>query len=67
MKMIKPQTVFLVSVFVASCFCAITAQTTAQYPALPSETPQNFQAKTDSFNYTRREVMIPMRDGISDC
>ncbi len=64
MKMIKPQTVFLVSVFVASCFCAITAQTTAQYPALPSETPQNFQAKTDSFNYTRREVMIPMRDGI---
>jgi putative CocE/NonD family hydrolase len=35
-----------------------------QYPGLPSETPSNFQPKTDSFDYTRREVMIPMRDGV---
>ncbi|HTC61855.1 MAG TPA: CocE/NonD family hydrolase [Candidatus Saccharimonadales bacterium] len=35
-----------------------------QYPALPSETPDKFEPKTDSFDYTRREVMIPMRDGV---
>src|SRR2546430_10517801 len=40
------------------------AQTPAQYPALPSETPTKFQPVTDSFDYIRREVMIPMRDGV---
>jgi putative CocE/NonD family hydrolase len=40
------------------------AQTTPQYPALPSETPDRFDPKTDSFDYVRREVMIPMRDGV---
>ena len=39
-----------------------SAQT--QYPALPSETPTKFQPVTDSFDYIRREVMIPMRDGV---
>src|SRR5712664_3267519 len=33
-------------------------------PALPSETPAQFTPVTDSFDYTRREVMIPMRDGV---
>jgi len=46
----------------------VVAQTsssqTPQYPALPSETPTNFQVKTDSWNYTRRVEMIPMRDGV---
>src|SRR5260370_39885647 len=31
---------------------------------LPSETPAQFTPVTDSFDYTRREVMIPMRDGV---
>jgi putative CocE/NonD family hydrolase len=31
---------------------------------LPSETPSQFSAITDSFDYTRRDVMIPMRDGV---
>ncbi|MGH9741427.1 MAG: CocE/NonD family hydrolase [Candidatus Acidiferrum sp.] len=36
-----------------------------QSPAtLPSETPAQLQPVTSSFNYTRRDVMIPMRDGI---
>src|SRR5271165_4532077 len=39
-----------------------TAQTS--YPALPSETPASFQTVTDSFEYVRRVVMIPMRDGV---
>src|SRR6266404_467059 len=33
-------------------------------PTLPSETPDKFTPVTDSFDYTRREVMIPMRDGV---
>src|SRR5258708_17267146 len=33
-------------------------------PALPSETPAQLKPATDSFDYTRREVMIPMRDGV---
>jgi len=31
---------------------------------LPSETPAQLKPVTDSFNYTRRDVMIPMRDGV---
>jgi uncharacterized protein len=45
---------------------ASLAQTTARpkYPALPSETPADFKPVADSFDYARREVMIPMRDGV---
>jgi uncharacterized protein len=35
-----------------------------QYPAYPSETPAKLEPVTSSFNYSRREVMIPMRDGV---
>jgi putative CocE/NonD family hydrolase len=31
---------------------------------LPSETPSKFEPTNAGFNYTRREVMIPMRDGV---
>ena len=40
------------------------AQPGAKYPAYPSETPEKFETKGDSFDYIRREVMIPMRDGV---
>jgi uncharacterized protein len=46
-----------------------TGSTAAQAPppsnsnTLPSETPAQLEPVTDSFDYTRREVMIPMRDG----
>ena len=40
----------------------VTAQ--QRYPALPSETPAKFDAVTDSFDYVKRDVMIPMRDGV---
>ena len=43
----------------------LTAQTApSTYPALPSETPGKFAPVTDSFDYVRRDVMIPMRDGV---
>ena len=36
----------------------------ATYPALPSEIPAKFTPTNDGFDYVRREVMIPMRDGV---
>jgi putative CocE/NonD family hydrolase len=35
-----------------------------KYPALPSETPARVVPPTFGFDYVRREVMIPMRDGV---
>jgi len=36
----------------------------SQYPGLPSEMPTKIEPATNSFDYSRREVMIPMRDGV---
>ncbi|HWG53240.1 MAG TPA: CocE/NonD family hydrolase, partial [Gemmatimonadaceae bacterium] len=36
----------------------------AQTPTLPSETPARFTPATATFDYERRDVMIPMRDGV---
>jgi len=41
---------------------AIAAQSFTQ--TLPSETPKDFKPTNDGFEYTRRDVMIPMRDGV---
>jgi putative CocE/NonD family hydrolase len=35
-----------------------------QYPGLPNEIPAIFEPVDSSFDYTKRDVMIPMRDGI---
>src|SRR6266849_822845 len=40
----------------------LVAQSMAQ--TLPSETPQTLTPTNDGFEYVRREVMIPMRDGV---
>jgi uncharacterized protein len=49
-------------------FCTIwTAQLAAQSgqaASLPNETPATFVPVTSSFDYVRRDVMIPMRDGV---
>src|SRR5271169_1623384 len=36
----------------------------AMYPALPSEMPATFVPTNDGFDHVKREVMIPMRDGV---
>ncbi|MEO8809701.1 MAG: CocE/NonD family hydrolase [Rhodanobacter sp.] len=36
----------------------------AKYPDYPSETPAKFVPATASYDYTQRDVMIPMRDGV---
>jgi hypothetical protein len=33
-------------------------------PGLPNEIPSRFEPVTDRFDYSRRTVMIPMRDGV---
>ena len=45
---------------------AVPAQDTPKvlYPQYPSETPQKFAPATDSYDYTSRDVMIAMRDGV---
>ena len=36
----------------------------SKYPDYPSETPAEFKPVTGSFEYDKRDVMIPMRDGV---
>jgi len=44
---------------------SISGQSAApQYPNFPSEMPAEVKRPDDSFDFTRREVMIPMRDGV---
>jgi len=42
----------------------VSAFAQQQYPGLPSETPKTFTPTNDGFDYTRREEMIAMRDGV---
>src|SRR5258706_6563969 len=52
----------------AALSCAMLAlaqdQAPKTYTELPSETPAKFEAPTDRFDYVKRSVMIPMRDGV---
>ena len=54
--------IFLWLSFVNSSWAQTT--TAPQYPDFPSEMPANFQPADSSWDYTRREVMIPMRDAV---
>jgi len=56
--------VLVVFSFIAVPFFAAPARSQSQYPNYPSETPDHFQPATASFDYDRRVVMIPMRDGV---
>ena len=50
----------LLGVVVAACLgAAAAAQTAPMKPDIP-----NFKAPTAQFDYERREVMVPMRDGV---
>jgi predicted acyl esterase len=43
---------------------AQSASQPPQYPNFPSETPARLEPAIDSFDYTRRDSMIPMRDSV---
>jgi uncharacterized protein len=61
-----PQNARRFSCFFAAALltAAACAQTKPQYPDYPSETPAHFTPPTEGMDYARREVMIPMRDGV---
>jgi uncharacterized protein len=53
------------SLTLAAVLLAVASPAIAQNaPAYPSETPANFQPTNYNFDYQRRDVMIPMRDGV---
>ncbi|MEI7035880.1 CocE/NonD family hydrolase [Fulvimonas yonginensis] len=61
----KPSlTVLLAALLAASGALPAADAPQAKYPDYPSETPAHFVPATASFDYVRREVMIPMRDGV---
>mgnify|MGYP001581921848 CR=1 FL=1 len=45
-------------------FVPLAAQAQTQYPNFPSETPVQLHEVADAFDYVKRSVMIPMRDGV---
>src|SRR4051812_45212152 len=44
--------------------CPAHSRAAEPAPALPSDTPEKFKPATNSFDYVKREEMVPMRDGI---
>ncbi len=54
----------LLSFLLMLTFAATVGAQPAAPPALPSETPAQFNPVTSSFDHTRRNVMIAMRDGV---
>ena len=48
----------------AFTFVIAIVSSVVQAQRLPSETPQKFEPTNDGFDHVRREVMIPMRDGV---
>jgi hypothetical protein len=49
---------------VATLISALLFASHAASQVLPSETPATLQPATDRFDYVKRDVMIPMRDGV---
>ena len=62
MKIIIRATIVLTSA--ALVMLSGPARAQSQYPNLPGETPAKFTPVTDSFDHIRRDLMIPMRDGV---
>ena len=50
--------------FASAALQAIGGQPPAASPRLPSETPARLEPVTATFEYDKRDVMIPMRDGV---
>jgi len=55
-----------VALLAVSLFASRSAAQSQAAPAasLPSEVPERLDPVTDSFDYVKRDVMIPMRDGV---
>jgi uncharacterized protein len=67
--MTRRATLVLMAPIVGALFAVqpVVTQAPAQRPGaagLPSETPEKLVPVTDRFDYVKRDVMIPMRDGV---
>jgi len=55
----------IASTLLVSCVLAGSAAAQApKYPAFPSDTPATFKPTHYGFDHERRDVMVPMRDGV---
>ena len=60
----------IVSRWIVGCACAALlsvvrpAVSLAAAPGLPNETPERFTPRNETFDFAKREEMIPMRDGV---
>ena len=64
MAAMLPRPAHLVGAALIACTLSSSPHVAAADDTLPSETPATFTPRVDSFDYTERQVMIPMRDGI---
>jgi len=64
MKSLRISSVRFGILLFAALAAAQSAAPQGKYPDFPSETPAKFQPVTTSFDFTKRDVMIPMRDGV---
>jgi uncharacterized protein len=53
-----------VALFAAVIIFGLVGVQTSRGQGLPSDTPAKFEPVTESFDYTKRDVMIAMRDGV---
>ena len=63
MTMKNVRTFGLIAMIFVAVFLLISASA-ALGQTLPSEVPQKFEPTNNGFEYTRRDVMIPMRDDV---
>ena len=59
----KPDLAARILVFILLACGSAAAQQAAPPPSV-SEIPETFKPKTDAFDFVRRDVMVPMRDGV---
>src|SRR5580693_5138623 len=52
------------SITSATAACVLAAPAGAQTPPMQPDIPSHFEVPTTQFDYVKREVMIPMRDGV---
>src|SRR6266446_965171 len=61
----RTRIVSMLSMLALTCGAVLfTEPSTGRAQTLPNETPDRFTPTNDGFDYVRREVMIPMRDGV---
>ena len=61
---VRHRAALLAPLIAALMYIAPTPATAQNPTTLPSETPDTLRPATTGFDYERREVMIPMRDGV---